>query len=338
MRMPTCVHNFRLSCVWFTGRVLAVVLAVLIATTSFLARSDEEGSSEADSSLTTITTEASPAIRDVIVKGAHPQIIYVPIVHDGPYNHLSNTPLDDVEKILKNCGIIAAYLYDKHDVQNVLLEGMSPKAAAHYNGLEDGKKVRFRSRMKTWQAWEQILNSRDWHAFSESETKRQGALTSLGQQTSRRIVAAMERAKKNGWFRSREAFNENQSAFQKLMAEAIEGYNDKHDEVVKNDPGLKKEFAVTVSQRNKAFIDNILSAEQPGILFCGKAHTHDLLAQIDAKGVDYMVIVPAGVDWPVKKKSDKEIYEDMLKFGCQLKNIRLKFGDGFEAKVTLPIR
>ena len=114
--------------------------------------------------------------------------------------------------------------------------------------------------------------------------------------------------------------------------------NEKREEILKNDPGLKKEYDITVTQRNKVFIDNILKAGKPGILMCGGGHVQDLIAQLKTRKMSYMIIVPEGVDWPPPEKDDEKIYEDMLKLGCQLRVCDLKFGDGGTAKVQLPIK
>jgi len=277
------------------------------------------------------------SIEKVIVKGENPIVIYVPIIHDGPYNHLSTVSLANVEEILKNCKSISDLLYEQHGVKNVLLEGVSKKVAAYYNKL-DGKKIKFNTKMKTWQAWSKILNSKDWNAIAASNIKLEGPLTKLGYEYSNRIVKALNKAKANGWFRDRDNFTTNQKAFQKLIAQSCAGYNDKHDAILKADPKLKNEYNITVGQRNKVFIENTLAAKGAGIIFCGVAHTNNLLAQMDEKGISYAIIVPKGVTWPVKEKTDDEKFADMLKLGCQLKECNLQFGDGTSAKIKLPIK
>ena len=279
----------------------------------------------------------APSISKIIVKGENPQIIYVPIIHDGPYNHISTVSLASVEEILQNCQSISNILFDKYEVKNVMLEGVSKKVADYYNKL-DGKKVKFNTKMKTWQAWSAILNSKSWNAVAASNTKLEGPLTKLGYAYSNRIVAALNQSKKNGWFRNREIFAENQKTFQKLIGKACAGYNEKLDAILKEDPQLQGEYDITVTQRNKVFIENTMAANGAGVIFCGVAHTNNLLQQLEKKNISYAIIVPKGIEWPVKEKSDEEKFADMLKLGCQLKECNLKFGDGTNAKIKLPIK
>lgn len=122
------------------------------------------------------------------------------------------------------------------------------------------------------------------------------------------------------------------------MAEACKGYNERLDALLKEDPGLKREYDITVTQRNKVFIDNTLAAKGPGIIMCGGGHIQDLIDQFDERKLSYMIIVPQGIQWPPVKKDDETIYKDMLKLGCQLKKCNLQLGDGTSAQVSMPIK
>ena len=63
-----------------------------------------------------------------------------------------------------------------------------------------------------------------------------------------------------------------------------------------------------------------------------------MMKQMAERTKSYAVIVPDGVEWPIKEKTKEGIYKDMLKLGCQLKTCDLMFGDGTKAKIKLPIK
>ena len=165
-----------------------------------------------------------------------------------------------------------------------------------------------------------------------------GPLTLLGNEYTLRIQKAFGIAKEKGWFRSRQAFVDNQTEFTALINKACEGYNARLDAVLSEDPGLKKEYDITVIQRNKVFIDNAMAVEGPTIIMCGGGHIQDLIDQFDKRKIPHMIVVPKGIAWPPAKKDDKTIYSDMLKLGCQLKTCNLKFGDGTGAEIKIPIK
>ena len=319
--------------------IIKVLLFVALSLQTFASDNAVVANPLIKKNLSLLSNESQNFINQIIVKGEKPQVIYVPIIHDGPYNHMSSTNIDNVQTILDNCEQISALLYKDYEVKNVLLEGMSKKVAEWYNndGMK-GKKIKFNSRMKTWKAWANILNQDKWNAVAASNKKLEGPLTKLGYEYSNRIVKALDKSKKNGWFRSRENFTSNQKEFQKLIADACAGYNDKMDAIIAKDPMLKGEFDITVTQRNRVFIENTMEAQGPGIIFCGAAHTHNLIEQIEKKNIPYAIIVPKGLEWPIKKKDDATIFSDMLKLGCQLKEVSLTFGDGTSAKIKMPIK
>jgi ABC-type Fe3+-hydroxamate transport system substrate-binding protein len=99
----------------------------------------------------------------------------------------------------------------------------------------------------------------------------------------------------------------------------------------------KNEYDITVLQRNKVFIDNILETKEPGIVICGGGHVQDLIDQLKKRGVSYLIVVPKGIGWTPARKDDDKIYADMLQLGCQLKKCSLGFGDGGSAQINLPI-
>lgn len=189
----------------------------------------------------------------------------------------------------------------------------------------------------TFETWEHILNEDRWNLAYAGKNPTYGPLTVLGSQYDQRIKNALATAQKNGWFRTREGFVAKQEEFTKLIAEAAEGYNDKRAAILEDDPKLKKEYRLTVSQRDKDFIDNIIAEDGPGIIMCGSGHIHDLKDQLGELGLSFMIVVPKTLDWPIKRKSEQEIHEDMLKQGCKLKSCNLKFGDGTGAQITIPV-
>ncbi|GEM_PF-4820261 len=314
------------------------LLGLLVCLSSFAFAEPSAVETSHSVSLKELKADEHPAIQEILHHGEEPQIIYVPIHHDGPYHHLSNVPMEEMEQILAQCEQIASLLYDDYALRHVLLEGISAPVAEYYNRLEDGRKISFKSNMKTWQTWKNILNSRDWQAVPESEKQIAGPLQRLGREYSQRIIQAMDEAKAKGWFRSRENYEQHQEEFQGLMEAACRGYNEGVDKILETDPKLLNEYAKVVTERNRSMLEHARATQSPVILFLGSAHTHDLIEQLQELDMDYTILVPKGVTWPVQPKNEEEIFEDMLKMGCQLKRVTLGFGEGGSTKLTLPLR
>ena len=315
-------------------------LLVFFAMVSLLpAAPDPEASKTAVKSLPLLEQEQLPFIRSVEIHGEDPKVIYIPIIHDSPANHVSSTNLDNCRDVLSECEQIAGLLHEQYGVSNILLEGCGKAVADHYNHPDrKGKKISFaHTKMITFEAWGNILNKNSWNLAATGERPEYGALTKLGSEYEARIQKALGTAKENGWFSTREVFVANQDDFQKLINEACGGYNEKRTKILENDPKLKKEYEISVDGRSLDFIESIEKQEGPGIIMCGVGHVHGIKSQLKEKGVSYMVIVPKSLAWPVKEKTEDEIYAAMLKQGCRLKSCSLKFGDGTGAKIKLPI-
>ncbi len=279
-------------------------------------------------------------IQTIEVHGENPTVIYVPIIHDGPLNHASSTDLSDCKNILAECHQIANFLYQDHNVQNIVLEGCGKQVADYYkNPKRKGKKISFKhTKMITFKTWGDILNDNVWNlAPTTSGKPKYGKMSVLGSTYSKRIYNALDQSKKNGWFSSKEKFDENQEAFQKAINDAIAGYNEKRAQILKDDPDLKKDYDITVGYRNREFIKNLTALEGPGIIMCGCGHLHDMKAQLEAQKISYAVVVPKTLSWPIEKKTDKQIFQDMLNLGCQLKKVGLRLGDGVPIEVKIPI-
>ena len=117
-----------------------------------------------------------------------------------------------------------------------------------------------------------------------------------------------------------------------------EEYNTKHRALLAEDPGLKREYAITVTQRNQEFLDRILTPAEPGVVFFGAAHWQDMEAQLTKRGTSYAVVVPKGISWPPQPKDAATIEADMLKLGAKLKKTILTLGDGARISITIPIK
>lgn len=278
-------------------------------------------------------------IQEVEVHGDNPQVIYVPIIHDGPMNQVSDTNLDNLRLILKECEQISAHLYEGYGVRNILLEGCGKSVADSYKKFEGTtKKISFKhTKMVTFETWGNILNERRWELAFTGKSPIYGPLTVLGGKYDQRIKGALSAAKDKGFFRSQENFTSNEKEFKKLLADATAGYNEKRATILKNDPKLKEEYRLTVSQRDLDFIENITAKDGPGIIMCGVGHYHDLKEQLKKRGDSFMIVVPKSLAWPVAKKTEEEIYQDMLKQGCKLKKCSLTFGDGVKATIQIPV-
>lgn len=289
--------------------------------------------------LSRLSEDKHLALAKLEVKGDKPTIIFLPIIHDGPLNHVSSTDMASVRTILGNCKTLSVHFYETYGVRNILLEGVSKKVADFYNKPET-KWQKFTwgdTKMITYDTWGDILSSKRWNLAPAFDQKPIGPLTLLGREYSGRIHEALKKSKEQGWFQTKQGFVKNQAAFTELINKACDGYNAKLAKILENDPELKKEYEITVTQRNKIFLDNLAAAEGPGVLLCGAGHYHDLVAQLDERNASYAVAVPSGMSWPPAKKDDATIFADMRELGCQLKEVNLGFGDGGSAKIKFPI-
>ena len=151
------------------------------------------------------------------------------------------------------------------------------------------------------------------------------------------VVSILDEAKKNGWLKSADGFTENRDALQASLAAVAEEYNPKRRAIIEADPGMKKEYAITVIQRNAAFLDSLLAAESPGVAFFGAGHWPEIEQQLEARNVSCAVVVPKGVPWPPTKKDDAAIESEMLQLGAKLRKADLKLGDGSSATIVIPI-
>ena len=150
-------------------------------------------------------------------------------------------------------------------------------------------------------------------------------------------MAILNEAKGNGWFRNREVFKANQETLQASLKALADEYNTKHLALLAEDPDLKREYDITVTQRNKEFLDRVLAPAEPGVVFFGAGHWQDIEKQLTDQGTSYAVIVPKGLSWPPKLKDDAAIKADMLKLGAKLKQTTLTLGDGDRINIIIPI-
>lgn len=292
-------------------------------------------------SLTLLAKDKHPDIDHVEIKGENPEVIYIPIVHDNPeHRHAGGNTRKAIEATLVSCQTISEHLHADYGVRNILLEGISKSLSDKYNSPKyRGRKLSVgKSKSLTYKVWFDLLNKNQWHLVPAKDKNLYGPLTLLGSQYTARIQNALRAAQQNGWFRSRQAFDANKDAFDKHIAEACKGYNEQLEGLLIADPGLKREYDITVTQRNKVFIDNTLAAKGPGIIMCGGGHIQNLTDQLEKRKISYMIIVPKGIQWPPAEKDEKTIYNDMLQLGCNLKTCDLRFGDGTSAKIQIPIK
>jgi len=279
-------------------------------------------------------------IDHVEIKGENPKLIYIPIIHDNPEHRHAAGGTDAIEETLVRCRTISEHLYKEYGVRSILLEGVSKTLADKYNSPKyRGRKLSVGdSKSIIFKVWFDLLNENQWQLVPAYEKTMYGPLTLLGNEYTLRIQKTFGVAKEKGWFRSRQAFVENQKEFTALIAKACEGYNTRLDALLSEDPGLKKEYDITVIQRNKVFIDNSMAVEGSTVIMCGGGHVQDLIDQFDQRKIPYMIVVPKGIAWPPAKKEDETIYKDMLNLGCQLKSCNLQFGDGTGANIKIPIK
>lgn len=279
-------------------------------------------------------------IEKIEVVGDNPEIIYVPILHDGPYSHVASNSLDSVHTVLERCKTIADHLYNEYDVRNLVLEGLAKDFVVRYNKIpvERRKVSGPQHKMIVFRTWVEMLANKEWNLVPASDKPMTGPLTALGYKYGDKIHAALADAKKNGWLKSQKVFNEKRADLEKLLNAIAKDYNKEHDAILKEDPGLQREYAITVTHRNKAFLDNLLAAKGPGLVFFGAAHWEDLKKQLTKRGKSYVLIVPKGLDWPPPHKDDATILADMLKLGCQLHNVTITFGEGGQTVIKIPLR
>lgn len=275
----------------------------------------------------------------VEINGENPRLIYIPITHDNPEHAHAAGGTDEIEMALTRGQIISEHLFANYGVRKILLEGISKTLSDKYNSPEFKKRKLSvgTSKSVTFKVWFDLLNKNEWQLVPAYEKNIFGPLTILGAEYTTRIYKALDEARNKGWFKTREAFQTNQVEFKALTEQACEGYNMKRKKILEADPGLRNEYDITVIQRNKVFIDNILETKEPGIIMCGGGHIQDLIDQLKQRGVSYLIVVPKGIGWPPVKKDDDKIYSDMLELGCQLRKCNLGFGDGGAAQINLPI-
>ncbi len=87
-------------------------------------------------SLPLLKDEKLSFIQAIEVHGDKPTVIYVPITHDGPMNHVASTNLDNLRSTMKECEKIAEHLYKDYGVSNILLEGCGKSVADYYRKME----------------------------------------------------------------------------------------------------------------------------------------------------------------------------------------------------------
>lgn len=337
---------------WQSRTLIALAMAMMMAAfagaqttkdaprASAVAASKEAPTTAPGKPLALLEKDKNLEIDHVEIKGENPKLIYIPIVHDNPEHRHAAGGTSAIEEALVRGRTISEHLYAEYGVRNVLLEGISKTLADKYNSPKyRGRKLSVGdSKSITFKVWFDLLNENPWQLVPAYEKTMYGPLTQLGYEYTLRIQKALGTAKEKGWFRSRQDFVDNQAEFTTLINKACEGYNDRLDALLKEDPGLKKEYDITVIQRNKVFIDNAMVVEGPAIIMCGGGHIQDLIDQFDKRKIPHMIVVPKGIAWPPAKKDDETIYRDMLNLGCQLKSCNLTFGDGTGANIKIPIK
>jgi hypothetical protein len=281
-----------------------------------------------------------PSIARVILKGDVPEMIYVPIIHDNEYSHLSATGTDDIRTVMGHCENIADRLYRRYGIRHVQLEGLSKSFVDQYNRIPLQRRSIIGNNstgMIVHRTWSSLLAEKEWVLLPASDRPLVGPLTALGREYEARIVAALDEAKSNGWLRNHELYQANKPTLEAQMKVIADEYNAKHRALLEEDPGLKREYNITVTQRNKMFLDYLLAPEEPGVVFFGSGHWQDLKKQLEERNLSYAVVVPTGMSWPPQTKDDATRYADMLKLGASLKEATLNLGDGTRERLTIPI-
>jgi len=297
--------------------------------------------SKAQRPLAELVDDKFASIAYVKVKGKQPEMIYVPINHDGPYNHLSSISMTPVSEVLDRCEEIADHLFYHYGIRNVILEGMTREFVAKYNRIPvECRKTTISDKpgMLVFKSWGRILTGKSWVMVPSSNKTLIGPLTKLGYKYDDFVFKVMDGAKRKGWFKNREVFEENRAVLEGRAKTIAVEYNSKLEALLKEDPELKREYAITVTERNKAFLDNILAADGPGVVFFGAGHWQELEKQLEDRDISYALVVPRGLAWPPVMKDDADIYADMLELGCKLKKSSIQLGDGSKAELDFTIK
>ena len=276
----------------------------------------------------------------MILKGDAPKMTYVPIIHDDESSCHSADGMKGVKEVVARCEEIADRLYNGYGVRNVIFEGVPRKLTETYNRVPVERRKPApvdSSGTIVHDTWSRLLAGKECVLLPAAEQPMFGPLTALSREYDARIVAVLDEAKKNGWLRSAETFTQNQDKLQANLTAVAKEYNTKRRDALDENPGLKKEYTITVTDRNKSFPDNLLAAETPGVAFFGVSHWPDIEKQLEERKVSYAVVVPKGVPWPPAKKDDATIQADMLGLGAKLRKANLKLGDGTSAPITIPI-
>ncbi len=289
-------------------------------------------------SLKELVNENHPAIARAFVQGDEPEMIYVPIIHDVEFSHLSATGTEDIRRVMENCRRISDRLYGRYGVRNIQLEGVSKTFVDRYNRIpvERRNLVGGGGGMIVHQTWSKVLGEKSWKLIPASTRALVGPLTAMGRQYEEKVVEALNAAKSNGWLRNAEVFEANEAELTAQLTVIAEEYNEKYRKLLEGDPLLKREYAITVTQRNKMFLDFLLAEDNPGVVFFGAEHWQDLEAQLKKRGTSYAVVVPKGVSWPRKVKTDQLRFQDMKELGAQLRDCNITLGDGGQRVIQIP--
>jgi tetratricopeptide (TPR) repeat protein len=290
--------------------------------------------------LAALADDNHPAINRVILKGEKPEVIYVPIIHDDTFSHLSANGTDNIRSVMTRCEEIADHLYRRYAVRNIQLEGLGKGFVEQYNRIPLQRRAVTgdnNSGMVVHRTWTRLLAEKEWLLLPCSDHPLVGPLTTLGRDCEERIVATLNGAKEKGWLQNREAFDTNKPQLDAQLKTIAEDYNAKHHALLEEDPGLKREYDITVTQRNRMFLNYLLAPKKPGVVFFGIGHWQDLEKQLAERNVSYAVVVPTGVAWPPKTKDDAAIFSDMLQLGAKLKECGLSLGDGTGKQLIVPI-
>ena len=166
---------------------------------------------------------------------------------------------------MAHCEEIADRLYHRYGVRNVLLEGLSKSFVDQYNRIPLQRRSIIgdnNAGMIVHRTWTRLLAEKAWVLLPASDRELVGPLTALGREYEARIVAALDKAKTEGWLRNREVYETNKPKLEAQLKAIAGEYNAKHRALLEEDPGLKREYDITVTQRNKAFLDHLLAAKR----------------------------------------------------------------------------
>lgn len=324
---------------------ISVIALALVAATARSLRAEDAPVTETPSArpLVLLKDEQHPDIEHIEIKGDHPRVIYIPILHDNPVHR---DAADDINRIigqsLNRGRTIAEHLYGKYGVRNILLEGIPQSLADTYNapGFRGRKLTTTRAEGgMVFTVWFNLLNRNNWRLAPAEIARTLGPLGALGAEYTERIQRSLKTAHGRGWFRSTEVFLAHRDEFIRMNEEACRGYNERLEAILKEDPGLKREYEIVAVQANRTFLDNILALDGPGIILCGKGHIQNLMEQMDERELSYMIVVPRGtMPWPPEQKDDDRIFTEMLGLGCQLRECAITLGDGTAIQIKLPIK